>query len=95
MRHHPHFPAVSSIFREMDIGSRRKWTSCGGGVPASPQQIAKMIRSPLLLAFQIQSLLLHIFPEFHKFCLSVFIFSFSSITDQLMSGKFQVEAKFC
>lgn len=27
--------------------------------------------------------------------LSVFIFSFSSIIDQLMSGKFQVEAKFC
>ena len=83
MRHHPHFPAVSSVFREMDVGSRRKWISCGGGAPASPHQIAKMIRSQLLLAFQIQSLLLHIFPEFHKFCL-FFLFSFSSISDQLI-----------
>ena len=97
MRRHPRFPAVSSVFWEMDVGSRRKWTSCWGGrwAPASPQQIEKMIRSQLLLAFQIQSLLVHKFPEFHKFCLFVFLFSFSSISDQLMSGKYQVEAKFC
>ena len=94
MRRHPHFPAVSSIFREMDVGSRRKWTSSGGGAPVSSQQIAKMIRSQLLLAFQIQSLLLQHISRIPQ-VLSVFLFSFSSISDQLMSGKYQVEAKFC